>query len=444
MPKPDARNFNDRYLHAVRHCETVPRSGRVLQFYGAVVESSGPEVFLGELCEIHSPLQMRSIQAEVVGFRDGKVLLMPYGNLQGVHVGSEIVAIGRSVSIKVGEHLRGRVINAFGDALDGLPMEEDGIEYPLYPAPINPMQRARITEVFHTGVKTLDAFLTIGRGQRLGLFAGSGVGKSTLMGMIARNSSSDINVIALIGERGREVRDFIEDNLGVEGLKKSVVVVASADQPALMRAHAAYSATAIAEYFRDQGLQVMLAMDSVTRFAMAQREIGLAVGEPPTSRGYTPSAFSALPKLLERAGNFQSGGSITALYTVLVEGDDFNEPISDHVRAILDGHVVLTRELANKGVFPAVDLLQSISRLLPDLIAKEQREVLTETLRLLAVYAESQDLIEIGAYEPGRSPDVDAAIKLVPLLRRCLKQSPDETSRRETVMSEVRSLLART
>ncbi len=413
-------------LRAIQHCETVPRVGKVSQYYGMSVESNGPDVFLGELCQIYPPSQSTPVIAEVVGFRDGKVILMPYGNMQGVYIGSEITATGKSATVPVGPGFLGRVVDAFGKPLDKGPDIAAVEDYPLYPEPINHLTRKPISEILETGVGVVDACLTIGKGQRMGIFAGSGVGKSTLLGMIARNSRSAVNVIALIGERGREVLDFINTNLGPEGLAKSVVVVAGADQPALVRTRAAFAATAIAEYFRNQGLDVMLAMDSVTRFAMAQREIGLAIGEPPTARGYTPSSFSMLPKLLERAGSFETGGSITAFYTVLVEGDDFNEPVTDNLRAILDGHIVLTRRLANMGQLPAVALLESSSRLQNAVVNRQHRTLVAEIRRLLSVHEENKDIIDMGVYQAGRNPDLDKALNAIPALKRLFSQLPED------------------
>lgn len=410
-------------LQAVQHCETVKRVGHVVQFYGLVVESTGPDVYLGEICEITAHAHREVVTAEVVGFREGRVLLMPYGRLDGIRVGCEVTATGKPATVTISEHLIGRVIDAFGRPLDGKPLVTVGKEYFLCSEPTNPLARARTTTVIQTGVKAIDVFLTLGKGQRVGIFAGSGVGKSTLLGMIARNTTADINVIALIGERGREVVDFIEDNLGPSGLARSVVIVATADQPALVRVHAALMATAIAEYFRDRQKDVMLFMDSVTRYAMAQREIGLAVGEPPTSRGYTPSTFSALPRLVERAGNFRSGGSITALYTVLVEGDDFNEPVSDNMRAILDGHIQLTRKLANKGQFPAVDLMGSNSRLFFKVTSGKHQQLVQDALKLESLYQDAKEMIDLGAYQPGKNLELDRAIRVHPRLRAFLAQS---------------------
>jgi flagellum-specific ATP synthase len=413
-----------RILEAVRICEPVSRIGRVNEISGLVVESSGPDVFLGELCEIQPPAGgRRPVWAEVVGLKAGRVLLMPYGDLRGISLGSQVVATGRPVDVPVGEDLLGRVVDAFGRPLDNGPPIRSTTNYPLYADPINPLARSRINQALHTGVRAIDALLTVGKGQRMGIFAGSGVGKSTLLGMIARNMQAEVNVIALIGERGREVRDFIEDCLGPDGLARSVVVVATSDQPALVRSHAAFAATAMAEFFRNSGRDVVLTMDSVTRFAMAQREIGLAVGEPPTSRGYTPTVFTILPKLLERGGTSLEKGSITAFYTVLVEGDDLNDPIADSVRSIIDGHIVLSRDLANAGHFPAIDVLRSISRLMQELQDEQGKRIAKEVVSLLSSYERSKDLVEVGAYRAGANPKLDRALKLMPEINDFLRQT---------------------
>ena len=443
MPASPAASRLHAYVEAVQKAELVRRSGRVTQFFGLVVESTGPEAFLGEMCEITSRSGRAAVNAEVVGVRDGKVLLMPYGDLRGIAAGSEVLASGRPAGIPIGEALLGRVIDAFGQPLDGRPLE--GLAGRRYFGfePHNPLQRARIREVLETGVRCIDCLLTLGRGQRVGIFSGSGVGKSTLLGMIARRVKSDVNVIALIGERGREVLEFIERNLGAEGLARSVVVVATSDQPALTRAHAAYAASAISEYFRDQGRHVLLIMDSITRFAMAQREIGLAIGEPPTARGYTPSVFAALPRLLERAGTSGARGTTTALYTVLVEGDDLNDPVADSMRAILDGHIVLSRELANHGHYPAIDVLSSSSRLMHDLTSREEREPVHKALGALSAYAKGRDLIDVGAYRSGANAELDAALRVLPELNRFLRQGIDEAQPRSDSMAALRALVGR-
>lgn len=424
----------------IRNAKLLQRSGQVTQFFGLMIEANGPDVFLGERCEIRNRESGVSLWAEVVGIRDGKVLLMPYGELRGIRKGSEILATGQPVRVPVGEQLLGRVIDAFGKPLDGEHLAQPAEQYDLFADPINPLSRPPINKVLETGVKCIDTFLTLGKGQRLGIFAGSGVGKSTLLGMLARNVSADINVIALIGERGREVAEFIRKNLKDDVMKKSVVVVATSDQPALFRSHAAFAATAIAEYFRDQGKDVLLTMDSVTRFAMAQREIGLSIGEPPTARGYTPSVFAMLPKLLERAGTSPKG-SITALYTVLVEGDDMNEPVADHVRAIVDGHVVLSRKLANEAHFPAIDILQSNSRLATDIRTSSQTQTAKLALSYMSVYQQSKDMLDLGAYQPGNNSDLDKAVVAIPRLKRFLSQSEADTQSFTKSFSDLEELL---
>ncbi len=410
----------------IRKATLTQRSGQVTQFFGLIIEANGPDVFLGERCLILNKDSGVSVAAEVVGIREGKVLLMPYGELRGIRKGSEIIATGASVRVPVGPQLLGRVIDAFGGPLDGGPALACEQMYDLFAEPLNPLRRPPITEVLETGVKCIDTLLTLGRGQRLGIFAGSGVGKSTLLGMIARNMQADINVIALIGERGREVAEFIRKNLQGDVLQRSVIIVATSDQSALLRSHAALAATAIAEYFRDCGRHVLLTMDSVTRFAMAQREIGLSVGEPPTARGYTPSVFAMLPRLLERAGTGPSGGTITALYTVLVEGDDMNEPVADHVRAIVDGHIVLNRKLAHEAHYPAIDILQSNSRLANDLRSAEQAGVAQRAQRYYSLYQTNKDMLDLGAYQSGNSPELDNAVVFVPKLKQFLSQTESQ------------------
>ena len=432
----------DAYSRAIENAELVRRIGKVTQFFGLVLESNGPDVFLGELCEIYSRGEGAPVPAEVVGLKDGKVLLMPYGEMRGIRLGSEVIATGKHIQVPVGKGLLGRVLDAFSNPLDGKAPIQREHEYPLYNEARNPLDRPRITSVLKTGVRAIDAFLTIGRGQRIGIFSGSGVGKSTLLGMIARNVKADINVIALVGERGREVREFIEEILGDQGINKSVVVVATSDQPALVRTHAALTATTIAEYFRDQGLNVVLTMDSVTRFAMAQREIGLAVGEPPTARGYTPSVFAALPKLLERGGTHESGGSITSLYTVLMEGDDLNDPIVDNVRAILDGHIVLSRELANQHHFPSIDILKSNSRLQHQILSSAEMEDVKGVLRYMSAYDKSRDLIELGAYRQGANPLIDKAIKLMPQIEEFLCQEKEENVTKDQAFRALKDILS--
>lgn len=426
------------YLEAVRSSVLTRRTGKVTGISGNSIEASGPDATLGEVCEVMLPYPASPLMAEVVGMRPGRVILMPYGEARGVGAGNEIVASGQPPGIAVGQALLGRVIDAFGLPLDGAPTPRTDGMRSLYAGPINPLSRPRIKDVLHTGVRAIDGLLPLGRGQRVGIFAGSGVGKSTLLGMLARDVKADVNVIALIGERGREVREFIESQLGPEGLRRSVVIVATSDQPALVRTRAAHAATAIAEYFREQGQQVLLMMDSITRFAMARREIGLAAGEPPTARGYTPSVFADIPALCERCGTIDTGGSITALYTVLVEGDDFNEPISDIVRATLDGHIMLSRDLAHEGHFPAIDVLQSSSRLASELTSKQEREVMGAAVELLATYERNRQMVDMGAYRPGSNPALDRAIAAFPALRSVLRQPVQESSTRNDALDGLR------
>ena len=409
---------------------TTPRFdcfGRVTRVVGLVIEATGLDVGVGELCRVTSMTEDRSIMAEVVGFNEQHVILMPLGELDGLHAGSFVQPLGRSFGVDVGPGLLGRIVNGLGHPIDGLGGFGHTERVPLAAEPPNPLERQMIEEPVETGVRAIDGLLTIGRGQRVGIFAGSGVGKSTLLGMIARNTSADVNVIALLGERGREVRDFLEHSLGAEGLARSVVVVATGDQAALVRARGALVATAIAEYFRDQGKNVMLMLDSVTRVAMAWREIGLATGEPPTTKGYPPSVFALLPRLLERAGNSRIGG-ITGIYTVLVDGDDFNEPVADAARSILDGHIVLTRKLASAGHFPAIDVLESKSRVRDQIISKDQRNEAELILRLEASYREKEDLILVGAYQQGSNPTVDAAVQYRGNVLSFLRQESTDNS----------------
>ena len=400
-------------------------SGIVTQLIGLAVESSGPMSRIGDLCRIYSQRQDAWVDAEVVGFRDNKIVLMPFGKLAGIGPGCKVIASGHGLQVKVGMALRGRILDGLGNPIDGLGPVHCTEVYETDNPPPNPLSRNRIEEPLAFGVKALDGLLTCGRGQRIGIFAGSGVGKSTLMGMIARNAQADINVITLVGERGREVREFVEKDLKAEGLAKSVLVVATSDQPALVRQKSAMLGTAIAEYFREQGLNVLLLMDSLTRFAMAQREIGMSIGEPPVSRGYTPSVFNILPRLLERSGNSERG-SITGLYTVLVEGDDMNEPVADTVRGILDGHIVLSRKLAHRNHYPAIDVLGSVSRIMPDIASKSHLDAAGFLRRNLSVYQEAQDLIHIGAYKKGASSEIDEAVRLYPLINNFLCQDIED------------------
>ena len=411
-----------KFSRAIEDTEPIKMSGKVTQVVGLVIESKGPNVSLGELCYIKSRFpNIEPIPAEVVGFREGLVLLMPIGEMQGIGPGCEVLSAQKTLRVKVGMELLGRVLDGLGNPMDGKGPILSKTEYPLHAEPPDPLQRPRIKDSLYVGVRAIDGLITLGSGQRIGIMAGSGVGKSTLLSMIARNTEADISIISLVGERGREVRDFIERDLGEEGLKRSVVVVATSDKPALVRIKGAMTATAIAEYFRDQGRRVVLMMDSVTRFAMAQREVGLTIGEPPATRGYTPSVFALLPRLLERAGT-SARGSITGIYTVLVDGDDMNEPIADAVRSILDGHIVLSRAIAAQNHFPAIDILASVSRVMTDVVTKEHREAAQHMRALMAVYKEAEDLIHIGAYVKGSSKRIDEAIEKIDAINDFLCQ----------------------
>lgn len=401
--------------------DTLTHWGKVAQVTGLLVESEGPQASLGEICDIVSPTSGLKVHAEVVGFRENRILLMPLEDMEGVHPGCQVRLSSGGNRVPVGNEVLGRVLDGLGKPIDGLDpihCREEGSQSHSIP---NPLLRKRISETFETGIKAIDLFSPVGVGQRLGVFAGSGVGKSTLMGMLARGGDSDVNVIALVGERGRELREFVEKDLGPEGLRKSVVIVATSDQTAPMRLRAASLATSIAENFRESGKKVLFLMDSVTRYAMAQREVGLAVGEPPASRGYTPSVFSKLPKLLERSGNSENG-SITAFYTVLVEGDDLNEPVADTVRGILDGHIVLSRRLATANHFPAVDVLESISRLVNDVSSSEEIQIASVARDCLSVYRKNEDIINLGAYSSGANPRIDRAIRVNEKVMETLKQ----------------------
>lgn len=417
----------------VSRLDPVKLNGRVTQMIGLVIEATGPAAPVGEICEIRISRAEPPVEAEVIGVRDkgdgnARVLLMPLAEVAGIRPGSEVVSTGAAQTVAVGPGLLGRVLDGLGRPMDGLgPLTDLAGHQPVMAAPPDPLTRQRIDAPLPLGVRVLDGLLTCGKGQRMGIFAGSGVGKSTLLGMIARNTASPVNVIALIGERGREVREFLENDLGPEGLARSVVVVATSDQPALLRLKAALVATAIAEYFRDVGENVLLMMDSVTRLALAQRDIGLAAGEPPTTRGYTPSVFALLPRVLERSGAGATG-TITALYTVLVDGDDMNEPVADAVRGILDGHVVLSRALAAQNHFPAVDVLSSVSRVLPMITSEEHRGLAGSLREILATYKNAEDLITVGAYQPGSSPAIDRARTLIEPVRTFLKQNMHDSA----------------
>jgi flagellum-specific ATP synthase len=428
---------------AVQTMETFRWSGRVREMAGLVVASDGPASGVGDFCEIRTSQGKRSVRAQVVGFRDGRVLLMPLEEIGGLQPGDIVIARPGEARVEVGPQLLGRVLDGFGKPMDGGPAIEVEAFYDLYATPPGPLEREHITEPLVTGVRAIDSLLPFGKGQRIGIFGGSGVGKSTLLGSLARHNSADVSVIALIGERNREVRGFIEKELSPEGLARSVVVVATSDTPAPLRIRAGFVALAVSEYFRDCGKSVLLVADSVTRLAMAQREIGLAAGEPPSQKGYTPSVFQLLPKIFERAGNFHNG-SITGFFTVLVEGDDFNEPIADAVRAILDGHVILSRELGARGHYPAIDILNSVSRLASHVATPPQREAARKVREALAAYRQSEDLINLGAYVAGSNGSLDSAIKLRPQLLNFLRQEPEATEPLRHTLEQLYALAAQT
>lgn len=412
--------------------------GRVTKIVGLTVESIGPDASVNDLCSIISSDKKKSVDAEVIGFRDDRLLLMPFEDITGIGVGSMVINRNKPLVVSVGDELLGKVLDGLGNPMDNEQLQL-GHFYAVDEKAPDPMERALISEVLPLGVKAVDGLLTIGKGQRIGIFAGSGVGKSTLLGMFARNTKANINVIALIGERGREVKEFIERDLGEEGLRRSVLVVATSDKPALIRKKAAMTATAIAEYFRDQGKDVLLMMDSLTRFSMAQREIGLASGEPPVSRGYPPSVYSEMPKLLERAGNTRDG-SITGLYTVLVDGDDFNEPITDTARGILDGHIMLSRKLAHKNHYPAIDVLSSISRVMSSIASKEHKKLAGKFKMVLATYNEAEDLINIGAYKAGSNKNIDYAISKINEVNDFLCQEVDEKADFQNTIAKLEAI----
>ena len=411
------------YRRMIRLSDLYTQKGKISKIMGMMVEATGLIGNIGDICEINVD-ETRSVLAEVVGLKENIVQLMPYQEVDGIGSGSVVVNTGNKLEVGVSNEMIGRAIDALGNPIDGGPSIECSAWYPINGGHSNPMARPPISEVMELGVKAIDGLLTIGKGQRMGIFAGSGVGKSTLMGMIARNVKADINVIALVGERGREVVEFINRDLGPEGMKRSVLVVATSDQSAMMRSKCALTATAIAEYFRDQGMDVLLMMDSLTRFCMAQREIGLSTGEPPVARGYTPSIYTALPKLLERSGNFEQG-SITGIYTVLVEGDDTNEPISDTVRGIVDGHIVLSRKVAMRNHYPAIDILASISRLMSSIAEQEHQRAAGRIRQMMSVYQDNRDLLSIGAYKSGSNPELDEAIRHMDAINQLLQQAVD-------------------
>ena len=431
----------DPYIAQVRNTELLPWSGEVVELVGLLVASRGPSVAVGDFCEVVSS-SGRRIRTQVIGFRDGLILSMPLEEIDGIQLKDRVYARTEEARVGVGPDLIGRVLDGFGRPIDRKPRIQPQAHYRLYQPAGSPMDREHITEPIVTGIRAIDAMTLSGRGQRMGIFGGSGVGKSTLLGAMARHNSADVTVIALIGERNREVRAFLEHEMGPEGAQRSIVVCATSDQPAPLRVRACFVALAIAEYFRDQGASVLLIMDSVTRLAMAQREIGLAAGEPPSQKGYTPSVFNLLPKILERAGNFQKG-SITGFFTVLVEGDDFNEPIADAVRAILDGHIILSRRLGAAGHYPAIDVPHSVSRLAAQLASRDMTEAAIKIREALAVLEESRDLIDLGAYVPGKNPKLDAAILVQPEINAFLRQSTTEKSSLTETSDRLKSITLR-
>lgn len=430
----------EQVIQQIKDGDMLSRTGKIEIIVGMSIEASGGRGAIGDICRIYSAESNSQVLAEVVGFKSDRMLLMPYQNMNGLAPGSFVRNTGRRLRLQVGDFLRGRIINAMGKPIDGLEPFPEGDSYYVDSPYINPLTRPPIRERVDFGVRAIDSTLTIGKGQRIGIFAGSGVGKSTLMGMIAKNVKTDINVIALVGERGREVLEFVQKDLGEEGMRRSVLVVATSDQPAMLRMKCPSVATAIAEYFRDQGKDVLLMMDSLTRFAMAQREIGLAVGEPPVARGYTPSIYAELPKLLERSGNFERG-SITGVYTVLVEGDDTNEPIADTVRGILDGHIVLSRKLANANHFPAIDVSASISRLMVEIVSPKHRELASKLRDILSVYEKNEDLLSIGAYKAGTNPRLDYAISKIDQINAFLMQGINESFSYDESLHQLESIL---
>ncbi len=429
----------DKYFNAVEQTESVGLEGKVVKVVGLIAEGLGMGLSIGSICNIEND-QGAKIIAEVVGFRDDRVLLMPYGEMIGIRPGSKITLIENNPKADVGDAFLGRVIDGMGKPLDGLGNIEAAYQYPLYGNPINPMQRETIDAAMDVGIKAINALVTLGCGQRVAIMSGSGVGKSVLMGMMTRHTEADITIIGLIGERGREVKDFVDNNLGEEGMKKAVVVAATSDTPPLVRMRGAYLATTLAEYFRDQGKNVLLIIDSITRFAMSSRDVGLAAGEPPTTKGYTPSFFVKIPILLERAGTVQGKGSITGIYTVLVEGDDLNDPVGDTVRSIVDGHIVLSRRLANKGHFPAIDVLESVSRVMRDVSDTEHMKVRDSIIDIMASYREAEDMITIGAYVDGSDAVIDIAKKKMPVIDDFLRQGINMKFQMDQCISELHSI----
>ena len=429
----------DKYKEIVENTQTIKEIGKITEIIGLTLESDGPRSSIGDLCYIYNDYGDKPTMAEVVGFKKDKILLMPLAAPDGIRPGALVVNTGSAMMVGVGNQLKGRVLDGLGNPIDTLGEIKFSEFRSTRADAINPLKRKRITEALSLGIRAIDGFITVGKGQRMGIFAGSGVGKSTTIGMMAKNTSADLNVIALIGERGREVKEFIEEILGPEGMKRSIVVAATSEQPSLVKIKAAFVATTIAEYFRDKGMDVLFMLDSVTRIAMAQREVGLAIGEPPATRGYTPSVFAIMPKLMERAGTNEFG-TITGLYTVLVEGDDFNEPISDTARSILDGHIMLSRDLAHKNHYPAVDVLQSLSRVMGDVTSKEHRDAAGALRNLLAVHRKNEDLINIGAYVSGSDPICDKAIAMMDEINSFLRQSTSDKIEYETTIKALLEL----
>ncbi len=430
----------NHYFQAVERCECNRLEGRVVQVIGLIVEGHGLGMSIGSLCKIEND-QGLPVIAEVVGFREDRILLMPYGETMGIKPGSRLSFLDNNPRVAVGDNYIGRVINGMGKPIDGLgPIKPSG-HYPLYGKRINPMHRKQIDQLMDVGITAINMMVPLGRGQRIAIMAGSGVGKSLLIGMMTRHAKADVTIVGLIGERGREVKEFVQENLGPEGLKKSVVVAATSDSPPLIRMRGAYLATTLAEYFMNQGKNVLLIIDSITRFAMSSRDVGLAAGEPPTNRGYTPSFFSKIPVLLERAGNVQNKGSITGIYTVLVEGDDLNDPVGDTVRSIVDGHIVLSRKLANRGHFPAIDVLESISRVTKNVVGPEHLKLREKAIDMIATYRDAEDMITIGAYRDGSDPSVDFSKKIMPAMNQFLKQNLSETIPYETSIERLRKII---
>lgn len=431
----------DKYKRAIGSCQPIRLEGKIVKAVGIVAEANGPGLSVGSLCTIKNS-DGHNIQAEVIGFNDKRVIIMPFGEMRGIEPGSKIIDISKRPTVQVGDAYLGRIIDGIGRPIDGKGKIRAEDEYSIYGDVFNPLKREIIQEVIDVGICSINALHTVGKGQRIAIMAGSGVGKSVLMGMIAKNTTADVIVIALIGERGREVREFIERNLGEEGLKKSVVIVATSDSPALVRIRGAHLATTLAEYFRDKGLDVLFIMDSITRFAMSLREVGLAAGEPPTAKGYTPSVFIQIPKLLERAGTFDKMGSITGVYNVLVEGDDMNEPIADSVRSFVDGHIVLSRVLAHRGHYPAIDVLSSISRVMKDIVDSDHLDNVGKMVKVLSTYKEAEDLINIGAYVDGSNHQIDYAKKMIGKINSFLQQDINQKVTFEESVTGLKTLFA--